>query len=376
MTKIVQMSDVHLGFAYAGLTDRHRQQQRQQDLWQTFLNALAYCQKIDAQLLLIPGDLFDTPNPDAALVQDVQDAFRKIAPIKVVIATGNHDFAYAGSCWDEPQKWPANVHLFTGTWSKLDFPDWQITIWGAGFTAPYAKISLLKPVTPQTNHWQIGVLHGDAFTPESSPYDPLTAEQIANSGLNWLALGHIHKRIQNQVGATAYAYAGTPEGHGFDEQGPKGVLVLDFIPGQTTPTVTFQPLAQRQYEELSVDLTGLNSNSEAAAKIETMLAEKYGPDYQRHLYKIHLTGALPTTALITEAGLTAQLSVFDLRLRNETHLAIDYQQLAQLDTLAGNFTKKVLAKIDQAHNDQEKAQAQLALDLGLRAFQEDLTNAH
>lgn len=376
MTKIVQMSDVHLGFAYAGLADSRRQKQRQQDLWQTFREALDYCQQIDAKLLLIPGDLFDTPNPEAALVQDVQDAFREIAPIKIIIATGNHDFAYAGSCWDESQKWPANVHLFTGAWSKIAFPELQMTIWGAGFTAPYAKTSLLQPVQPTAEHWQIGVLHGDAFTPDNSPYDPLTTSQIANSGLNWLALGHIHKRLQNQVGATAYAYAGTPEGHGFDEQGPKGVLVLDFIAGQAAPTVTFHPLAQRQYEELSVDLTGLNSNAEAATKIKTVLSQNYGADYQRHLYKIHLTGALPTTALITEAGLTAQLAVFDLRLRNETHLAIDYPQLAQLDTLAGNFTKKMLAKIDHAQNDQEKEQAQLALDLGLRAFQEDLTNAH
>lgn len=376
MTKIVQISDVHLGFAYAGLADPRRQKQRQQDLWQTFLDALHYCQKIDAKLLLIPGDLFDTPNPDAALVQDVQDAFREIAPIKVMIATGNHDFAYAGSCWDDSQKWPDNVFIFKSAWTQLNLPELQLTVWGAGFTAPYAKISLLQPVPSQPNHWQIGVLHGDAFTPDHSPYNPLTTAQIAASGLNWLALGHIHKRIQAQAGATAYAYAGTPEGHGFDEQGAKGILVLDFKPGQTQPTVTFQPLAQRQYLELKIDLSGLDSNRAAAARIKTTLAANDGPDYLRNLYKIHLTGALPPNALITENGLAAQLPVFDLRLHNETHLAIDYQQLAQLDTLTGNFTKKILGKIEHATDETERQHWQLALDLGLRAFQEDLTDAH
>ena len=68
-------------------------------------------------------------------------------------------------------------------------------------------------------------LHGDALN-AGSPYNAVTREQIAASGLCYLALGHIHEKSGLQrAGETFYAWPGCPMGRGFDELGQKLSLI-------------------------------------------------------------------------------------------------------------------------------------------------------
>ena len=233
MIKALQMSDIHLGFQYNRLP-AELAEIRRQELMQTFRNGLKFAQTQQVDFLLLPGDIFDGPKPERSLVQDVRDALADIAPVRVMIAAGNHDYAYPGSVWLEKDKWPENVYIFPPYWTHFDFPELHAQIWGASFSAPYQYVTLLQPVDDKPGELQIGVLHGDAYTPDHSVYNPLPQAAIAGSKLNWLALGHIHKEYQDIAGDTAYAYAGAPEGHGFDELGEKGVLLLTFADGQPT----------------------------------------------------------------------------------------------------------------------------------------------
>ncbi|ERL65796.1 metallophosphoesterase family protein [Schleiferilactobacillus shenzhenensis] len=376
MTRIVQMSDVHLGFDYAGLKNSQKSNQRKSELKKTFFDAVQYTVSHHADLLLIPGDLFDNAYPDETLVRDVQDTLARISPIPVMIAAGNHDFSYPGSFYEATTHWPKNVHIFSGEWSSIRFPELHTTVWGASFTAPYQHETLLKPVTAEDgDDLQIGVLHGDASTPETSPYDPITREQIAGSGLDWLALGHIHKRSEAAAGKTTYAYAGTPEGHGFDELGEKGILQVDFTEDHQ-PQATFIPTCQRRYEDVTVDISQAESNLQAVDVINDQLASQYGPQFADNLYKIHLVGTLSEDALITVKGISDQLTLFDRRISDETRADIDYDQLAQLDTLEGNYVQKMQAKISGAQDDHQRSRLETALAIGVRAFRGDIDNGN
>lgn len=58
----------------------------------------------------------------------------------------------------------------------------------------------------------LGLLHGE-IDPAEHRYDPLQKEEIAASGLAYLALGHIHKRTEPlRFGNTVCAWPGCPEG--------------------------------------------------------------------------------------------------------------------------------------------------------------------
>ena len=57
------------------------------------------------------------------------------------------------------------------------------------------------------------VLHGDPANP-SAPCRPVTRAQVAASGLQYLALGHIHTRGQLEAGGALCAWPGCPMGRG------------------------------------------------------------------------------------------------------------------------------------------------------------------
>lgn len=133
MIKAVQMSDVHLGFQYNRLPEKSAKIRRQ-ELMQTFRKGLQFAQTQQVDFLLMPGDIFDNPKPERSLVQDVRDALADIAPIRVMIAAGNHDYAYPGSVWLEKEKWPDNVYIFPPYWTHIDFPELHTQVWGQVLT--------------------------------------------------------------------------------------------------------------------------------------------------------------------------------------------------------------------------------------------------
>ncbi len=100
-----------------------------------------------------------------------------------------------------------------------------------------------------------GCFHGDLSSAHSR-YGPITHNEIAASGLHYLALGHSHSAsgLKRRAGKTYYAWPGCPEGRGFDETGDKGVYLGQLEGGRVS--LDFVPLARRRYLTPSLDITG------------------------------------------------------------------------------------------------------------------------
>lgn len=104
-------------------------------------------------------------------------------------------------------------------------PELSCAVYGAAFTASAQEESLLANFrAPEDGLVHLMVLHGELST-AGSRYDPITKEQIGQSGLDYLALGHTHQFGGfAREGKTTYAYSGCPEGRGFDELGERASL--------------------------------------------------------------------------------------------------------------------------------------------------------
>lgn len=177
---------------------------------------------------------------------------------------------------------PENVHVFReAAMTAVELPEWNLVIHGAAFTGPEQAESLLAGfAAPEDGKVHFGLLHGEV-EPSQPRYNPIRRQEIADSGLAYLALGHIHKRLEPQrLGRTLCAWPGCIEGRGFDELGPKGFYEGMLEDGAVS--VTFVPFAWRRYENLTVDVTG----QAPRAAVEAALP----PDTARDLYRITLTG--------------------------------------------------------------------------------------
>ena len=112
------------------------------------------------------------------------------------------------------------------SWERLAFPQYGCTVYGAAFTAAEAP-GLLEGFQAQCDerHAML-LLHGDPTNP-SSPYNPITAAQVREAGVDYAALGHIHAQGRFEAGAGICAWPGCAMGRGFDETGTKGVLIAE-----------------------------------------------------------------------------------------------------------------------------------------------------
>ena len=327
--KLLHSADWHLDSPLQGRTAQLRDA-----LLRLPRQVVEAAQAQQCDLLLLSGDLFDGP-ASAESIRAVKDALGS-AGMPVFIAPGNHDFVGAGAPW-RTEVWPENVHIFTDPEiHSVALPQLNCRIYGAAFTDAYMASQLADFRAQQRERWAIGVFHGDP-TQATSPYNPITAEQIRGSGLTYLALGHIHKCGQLRFGDTLCGWPGCPMGRGFDETEEKGVYLVTL---EDTCTLEFLSLDTPRFYDWECPVTG---TPEAA--LEAMLPALGN----EHHYRITLTGECETPDL---AALAAQFSRFpNLLLRNETVPPLDLWANAGEDTLEGTY----FALLRQAMEGQDEA---------------------
>ena len=326
MLKLIHGADFHLDAPFAALSPEKARQRRAEQ--RQLLSRLAdLAEEEGADLVLLSGDLLDGGETYQETVEALSHALGQIkAP--VFIAPGNHDpygprSAYAGTAW------PDNVHIFTSVQPEgVELPELGCVVHGAAFTTPQADRSPLMGFSaPRDGRIHLMTLHGDVAG--QGRYGPIRPEDIAASGLTYLALGHIHacSGLQ-QAGETCWAYPGCPEGRGFDETGEKGVLAVT-VDDQGAVSVRFVPLAGRRYEIVEADVTGRDSAEEALR--EVLPASPTG-DCCRILLTGQRSFGTPDLAALTAL---AQPSYFSVSVRDNTRPLRDLWQRAGEDSLTG-----------------------------------------
>ncbi len=338
--KILHSADWHLDSPFVGKTDEQAMFLRNELL--KIPEKIAYlCKSEHCDLLLLAGDLFDGDYTKESL-NAVRSALEEVC-IPVFISPGNHDFCASGSPY-LTESFPENVHIFThAVIESVSLPQLDCRIYGAGYEAMDCA-GLLKQFQPHgAEKWHIGVLHADPLQP-SSPYCPLTALQVKNCGLDYLALGHIHKGDSFQAGDVLCAWPGCPMGRGFDESGRKGVLLTELSEGVTT---RFLPLNTPCFYDEKVDV-GENAADALCALLPPMATSDF--------YRITLTGY---SAPLDLAALANQFPhVPNLELRDRTTPETDLWGNLNSDTLEGLYFKLLH---DGMQTDSEKLQQRLKL---------------
>ena len=352
MLKIIHGADFHLDSPFAGLTPeraaRRRGEQRE------LLNRLAeLARETGADLVLLAGDLLDSERVFRETAQALREALACI-PCPVLIAPGNHDFYSPRSIWTSLD-WPDNVHIFTSAaLEAVELPG--CTLWGRAFTGPGQDSCPLDGLTvPQDGKLHIACVHG-AVGPESN-YGPISPSDIAASGLDYLALGHVHKASGLQrEGNTFWAYPGCPEGRGFDELGEKGVLYVEAEPGRVESR--FVPLAKVRYEIISADITGPEG---ALSNILEVLPGKTS----NLICRVILTGEGEAPNL---ANLEQMLSpeFYGLSIVDQTRVPQDLWARRGEDALTGLFLR---AMWDKCQEEPDNPLYQLAARYGLAALE-------
>lgn len=340
MMKLLHSADWHLDSPFQG-RDGDQSAFLKAELLKVPGKIAALCREEGCRILLLSGDLFDGPYTRESL-----DALRNAledAAVPAFIAPGNHDFCGTAAPWTN-EHFPGNVHIFTRpAMESVVLPDLDCRIYGAGYRSMDCPPLLEGFRADCGERYAIGILHGDAAQ-SSSPYCPVTREQVLTSGLDYLALGHIHKTGSFRVGPALCAWPGSPMGRGFDELGDRGVLVVTL---EERAEAEFRPLDTVRFHDLETELSGLPG----------LLPPVECPDF----YRVTLSGEAGEFDL---AALYAEYAHLPhLQLRDRTVLPVDLWAAINDDTLEGTYfrlLREALSDADEAGKEKIRLAARIS----------------
>ncbi|MBR7071279.1 MAG: metallophosphoesterase [Clostridia bacterium] len=363
--KFLHCADLHLGASCSYLGAKAKK--RRMETLLTFEKIIDTAQENRVDFLLIAGDLLDSNTVEAAWIDRVFDGFRQIPEIEIIYAAGNHDPLDATSPF-RTKLLPDNVHILGTADTVLHFPRLHTDIYGRSFGECYLTGEERFSLPTDLNAVSLMVQHGDFPGSSAGNYNPITPDFIKTSGMDYIALGHIHQRTDlQQLGGTAFSYCGCPEGQGFDESGEKGVYLGTVAKGNCS--LQFIPLAKRRHERMTVDISPYETTAETATAILQAAESLYGEDYAENLYRITLTGALAENQDLSMTELSARLNdiLYFAKVKNRTTVQADLAVLANEPSLKGIFVRKMLSALSQA-SETDRPTVEAALQLGLRAF--------
>lgn len=359
MIRILHAADLHLDSPFRALgPEKARQRRQEQRELLAKITDLAREQRAD--IVVFAGDLFDAEDVFSDTGKMLESALSSL-DMPVFIAPGNHDWYGARSAWAK-MSFGRNVHVFTGEEiACFELPELGARVWGSAFT----QRSRRPPLTgfeaeKDGDTVDIMVLHGEVGNP-GSVYGPITEAELAASGMDYVALGHVHSCSGlRRAGETCYAWPGCPEGRGFDETGEKGVILAEV--STQGCELTFLPLGGRRYEVLTVDITDFQDPV-------TAVLDALPGDTSRDIYRIRLTGetdAAPALGVLENA---LRERFFSLELRDETRLRRNIWAQAGSDSLQGLFLQRLRSAYETAADETERERITQAARWGLLAME-------
>ncbi len=193
--------------------------------------------------------------------------------------------------------------------------------------------------------WHVGLVHGSIAIPGRTDRDEVvvTTEEIAASGLDYLALGHWHSAQTGKAGRVTYAYSGAPEAVALDQDGAGKVLLVELEEVGTGRSVKVQE-RQRGPDALRKGDDRHARPLKTQQALIVSLAKRSDPDL---VLDVRLNGVRPDELDfdIDEIETALAPGFLKVRVRDVSTPALTEGPLPSPDTIAGAFIRDLEGRI-------------------------------
>lgn len=369
----IHAADLHLGAPFQGLsTDSEA-------IGRTLAEAtyLAWERIVDAALarevdfVLLAGDLYDAADPSIQSQYALRDQAARLARagIRLFVVRGNHDPLNG---WSANLEMPRNVHVFRGGSVEraevLLEDDFVCAIYGRS----YLRRDETDDFTPGYQRdgrdaIAIGLLHTNVGNnSDYEPYAPSTVGSLCSCGMDYWALGHIHKHGTMNV-EPHIVYAGSPQGLNPKETGAHGCCIVTIERGGRVAAFEHLEVAEAVWDSADIDITDATGLDEVESRINSELDRMRASAGRPVVARLRLVGRTPVRADLARAGVLAGMSaeirgeqatrtpwVWLDRVTDLSSAAIDVDTLSRQPDFAGE-----LVRVTQEIADDEVALAAL-----------------
>lgn len=253
---------------------------------------LAVAERVD--FVLVAGDVFDaeerTIRGQLAFVEGLRAL--EAAGIPSFVVTGNHD-PIGG--WEPSIAWPPSAHRFGAerVESRPVLRDGVeiARVHGISYGVRDVRENLAarfrrEPGSP----FAIGLLHANVGgQPGHENYAPCSIGDLVASGLDYWALGHVHRPQVLRAAAPAIVYAGNPQGRDPGEVEPRGAMLVS-VDRAGRPRVELRELDEIRWATWTVDVAGIADLDGLLARLAGDLEDRLRAAGRPLIARVELTG--------------------------------------------------------------------------------------
>ena len=277
--RFVHAADLHLDSPFKGIEEITPKiaEHLREATFKAFKNIVDLCIEREADFLLIAGDVFDGKDRSLRAQIRFRDELIRLtqAGIASYIINGNHD---PRDSWLDKLTWPEQVHFFgSGQVEQKgvqDDSDLLAVIYGTSYEHREVRNNLARGYRRNAGDpFAIGLLHanvGGDSTHES--YAPCSLEDLQEAGMDYWALGHIHKWAVLHEAEPVVVYAGNPQGRDPGESGAHGCIVVD-VDSDGRPSLEFVPTDLVRWAHGQVSIDSLEGEEELTEVLEEQCLE-------------------------------------------------------------------------------------------------------
>ena len=210
--------------------------------------------------------------------------------------------------------------------------------------APHSPLRDLATAKAPEATWRIGLLHAAIAIPGRTDADDvvITQDEIAASGLDYLALGHWHGAQVAKARGVTYAYSGAPEPVALDQDKAGKVLLvtLDTKGEDKTVKVDERTVGKTTFEHREIDAATVESQPAFVAKLRTGASKDAVLD-------VRLIGVRPDELDLHTDEVESALrgDYLRVRVRDQSHPPLTEGPIPPAETVTGAFIREVEARI-------------------------------
>ena len=347
--RCLHTADLHLDAPFP--TWGEKEALRRADLLKTFERIVNLAIKNDVHLLLISGDLFDSPHPDAVTVARVQSELRRLVErgITPVLLPGTHDpFAPKNSIYRR-ETFPGMILNEAQLSEPQPLLVKGVNCYLYGFAYQSGKAEELLPSMQRRNlpGFHIGLLHGSRRGSPEWNYRhkdlPFELADLMALRLDYIALGHYHtfETLQDESGRNIAAYPGSPEGKRFGENGPRYCALVTLSAGGAQ--IEALEVNGRTLSEQEIDLSGIVTLEGVVAEIRRFA----NPDL---ILRLRLTGTVEIPLALPSLLAACRDDFFWLELLDATRLydSAYARRIEHEETVRGLFVRRMRRLIEES----------------------------
>ena len=264
--RFVHAADLHLDSPFRGIRNEapaHVAQTLSNATFDAYGNIIDLCLRGKVDALLVAGDIYDGADRSLRAQLRFVDGLKRLdrAGIRSFICHGNHD---PMDGWEARLDLPEGCVRFgpevEGFPLIPDEPE-RAMVYGVSYPTREVRNNLTPLFTAKGSGggFNIGLLHANVGgNPDHDSYAPCSVSDLADTGFDYWALGHVHTRQTLRERGPAIVYPVNSQGRHPNEQGARGVYLVE-VDEHGAVSLDFRPTDVVRWETLSLDIGSLNT---------------------------------------------------------------------------------------------------------------------